>query len=165
MICFTSVKAPFGTVSLTEEDGFITGLFLTGEDFEEWRKDTPGVKFCETDLLSEAKQQLTSYFSGERKHFSLPLKQQGTLFQEKVWTALAMIPYGESRSYGDVAEAIGKPKAVRAIGQANKRNRLPIFVPCHRVIGKNSALTGYAGTKTDVKAALLNIEQISYKEK
>lgn len=165
MICFTSVNAPFGTVSLTEEDGFITGLFLTGEDFEEWRKDTSGVKSCETDLLSEAKQQLTSYFSGERKHFALPLKQQGTLFQEKVWNALAMIPYGESRSYGDVAEAIGKPKAVRAIGQANKRNRLPIFVPCHRVIGKNSALTGYAGTKTDVKAALLNIEQISYKEK
>ena len=71
----------------------------------------------------------------------------------------------ESRSYGDMAEAIGKPKAVRAIGQANKRNRLPILIPCHRVIGKNSALTGYAGTKTDVKAVLLNIEQISYKEK
>ncbi|ATY27990.1 methylated-DNA--[protein]-cysteine S-methyltransferase [Bacillus velezensis] len=165
MICFTSVRAPFGTVIVTEEESFITGLFLTVEDFEEWRKDAPGVKPCETALLSEAKQQLASYFSGERKQFSLPLRQKGTPFQERVWNALTMIPYGESRSYGDMAEAIGKPKAVRAIGQANKRNRLPILIPCHRVIGKNSALTGYAGTKTDVKAVLLNIEQISYKEK
>ncbi|QBG55790.1 cysteine methyltransferase [Bacillus amyloliquefaciens] len=165
MICFTSVKAPFGTVIITEEEGFITGLFLNGEDFEKWRKDTTGVKSCETALLSEAKQQLTSYFSGERRHFSLPLRQKGTTFQEKVWNALTVIPYGESRSYGDIAEMIGKPKAVRAIGQANKRNRLPILIPCHRVIGKNSALTGYAGTQTDVKAVLLNIEQISYKEK
>lgn len=78
MICFTSVKAPFGTVIVTEEESFITGLFLTGEDFEEWRKGAPGVKPCETALLSEAKQQLASYFSGERKQFSLPLRQKGT---------------------------------------------------------------------------------------
>lgn len=94
MICFTSVKAPFGTVIVTEEEGFITGLFLTGEDFEEWQKDAPGVKPCETALLSEAKQQLASYFSGERKQFSLPLRQKGTPFQERVWNALTMIPYG-----------------------------------------------------------------------
>ncbi len=83
MICFTSVKAPFGTVIVTEEEGFITGLFLTGEDFEEWRKDAPGVKPCETALLSEAKQQLASYFSGERKQFSLPLRQKGTTLSGK----------------------------------------------------------------------------------
>jgi methylated-DNA-[protein]-cysteine S-methyltransferase len=81
-----------------------------------------------------------------------------------VWEALQRIPYGESRSYLDIA-AVGSPKAVRAVGQANKRNDLPIFVPCHRVIGKNSALTGYAGSKTEIKAFLLNIERISYKEK
>ncbi|KXZ12740.1 cysteine methyltransferase [Bacillus nakamurai] len=165
MTCFTSADTPLGPIMITEEEGFITRLFLSGDDFAEWEQSSPKPEKRETALLTEAKKQLQEYFSGKRKHFSLPLRQKGTPFQEKVWDTLAMIPYGESRSYADIAEAIGNPKAVRAIGQANKRNMLPIFIPCHRVIGKNSALTGYAGSKTDLKAVLLNREQISYKEK
>lgn len=97
--------------------------------------------------------------------FDLPLKQAGSPFQEQVWEALSTIPYGESKSYADIAEAISNPKAVRAIGQANRRNALPIFIPCHRVIGKDRTLTGYAGTKTGMKAILLELEGIPFVQK
>ncbi len=157
MICFTSVKAPFGTVIVTEEEGFITGLFLTGEDFEEWRKDAPGVKPCETAagiLFFRRKKAILSAFETKRHTLS------GKGMERADDDSLRGIP--KLRRYG---RSDRKTESGARHGQANKRNRLPIFVPCHRVIGKNSALTGYAGTKTDVKAVLLNIEQISYKEK
>ncbi|KAF1680895.1 methylated-DNA--[protein]-cysteine S-methyltransferase [Bacillus mexicanus] len=162
---YTTAETPLGELIIAEEDGRITRLFLNQDDWMEWNETVQNTERNETAYLTEAKKQLHEYFAGERKTFSLPLSQKGTPFQQKVWAALKMIPYGESRSYADIAEAIGSPKAVRAVGQANKRNDLPIFVPCHRVIGKNSALTGYAGSKTDLKAFLLNIERISYKEK
>ncbi|MCY7767567.1 methylated-DNA--[protein]-cysteine S-methyltransferase [Bacillus inaquosorum] len=162
---YTTAETPLGELIIAEEGGHITRLFLSQEDWMDWKESVQNTEHMETPYLAEAKKQLHEYFAGERKTFSLPLSQKGTPFQQKVWEALAMIPYGESRSYADVAAAVGSPKAVRAVGQANKRNDLPIFVPCHRVIGKNSALTGYAGSKTDIKAFLLNIEQISYKEK
>lgn len=162
---YTTAETPLGELFIAEEDGQITRLFLSQEDWMDWRETVQDTERKETPYLAEAKKQLHEYFTGERKTFSLPLSQKGTPFQQKVWEALAMIPYGESRSYADIAEAVGSPKAVRAVGQANKRNDLPIFVPCHRVIGKNSSLTGYAGSKTDIKAFLLNIERISYKEK
>ncbi|MCY8202476.1 methylated-DNA--[protein]-cysteine S-methyltransferase [Bacillus sp. N12A5] len=162
---YTTAETPVGKLIIAEEGGKITRLFLSHEDWIDWKEAVQNTEHKETPCLAEAKKQLHEYFAGERKTFSLPLSQKGTPFQQKVWEALAMIPYGESRSYGDIAAAVGSPKAVRAVGQANKRNDLPIFVPCHRVIGKNSALTGYAGSKTDIKAFLLNIEQISYKEK
>ncbi|MDZ5720012.1 methylated-DNA--[protein]-cysteine S-methyltransferase [Bacillus sp. SXabc123] len=165
MIYYTTAETPLGELIIAEEDGHITRLFLSQEDWMDWKESVQNTEHMETPYLAEAKKQLHEYFAGERKRFSLPLSQKGTPFQQKVWEALAMIPYGESRSYADIAAAVGSPKAVRAVGQANKRNDLPIFVPCHRVIGKNSALTGYAGSKTDIKAFLLNIEQISYKEK
>ncbi len=119
----------------------------------------------DTPVLKEAKKQLDEYFKGDRKVFDLPLKQAGSPFQEQVWEALSTIPYGESKSYADIAEAIGNPKAVRAIGQANRRNALPIFIPCHRVIGKDRTLTGYAGTKTGMKAILLELEGIPFVQK
>ncbi|QIW79573.1 methylated-DNA--[protein]-cysteine S-methyltransferase [Bacillus tequilensis] len=162
---YTTAETPLGELFIAEEDDQITRLFLSQEDWMDWRETVQNTERKETPYLAEAKKQLHEYFTGERKTFSLPLSQKGTPFQQKVWEALAMIPYGESRSYADIAEAVGSPKAVRAVGQANKRNDLPIFVPCHRVIGKNSSLTGYAGSKTDIKAFLLNIERISYKEK
>ncbi|MDR4434336.1 methylated-DNA--[protein]-cysteine S-methyltransferase [Bacillus tequilensis] len=162
---YTTAETPLGELFIAEEDDQITRLFLSQEDWMDWRETVQDTERKETPYLAEAKKQLHEYFTGERKTFSLPLSQKGTPFQQKVWEALAMIPYGESRSYADIAEAVGSPKAVRAVGQANKRNDLPIFVPCHRVIGKNSSLTGYAGSKTDIKAFLLNIERISYKEK
>ncbi|MCC2929596.1 methylated-DNA--[protein]-cysteine S-methyltransferase [Bacillus sp. LBG-1-113] len=162
---YTTAETPLGELAIVEEEGRITRLFLSKEDLMEWKESVEGAEQLETAFLAEAKKQLHEYFAGGRRTFSLPLSQKGTPFQQKVWEALAMIPYGESRSYADIAVAVGSPKAVRAVGQANKRNDLPIFVPCHRVIGKNSTLTGYAGSKTDIKAYLLSIEQISYKEK
>jgi methylated-DNA-[protein]-cysteine S-methyltransferase len=109
-------------------------------------------------LLLEAKRQLEEYFKGERDEFTLPLKIEGTDFQREVWKALSEIPYGSTCSYGDIAKRINRPKAVRAIGQANKANRFPIIIPCHRVIGKNNSLTGYAGKQVDKKEILLSLE-------
>ena len=101
--------------------------------------------------------QLNEYFSGSRRAFLLPLAPRGTAFQRLVWEQLLQIPYGETQSYGSIARAIGKPGAARAIGMANNRNPIPIIVPCHRVIGTNGSLTGYAGG-LDVKARLLALE-------
>jgi methylated-DNA-[protein]-cysteine S-methyltransferase len=104
-----------------------------------------------------ARQQLTEYFAGERREFDLPLKLSGTEFQMSVLHALQHIPYGETTSYAEIAERIGRPKAVRAVGAANGRNPLPIIVPCHRVIGSHGELTGFGGG-LDTKEALLRLE-------
>jgi methylated-DNA-[protein]-cysteine S-methyltransferase len=98
-----------------------------------------------TPLLREAERQLRAYFAGELRQFDLPLDPQGTPFQQQVWAALREIPYGEVRSYGQIAAAIGNPKACRAVGMANHRNPLPILIPCHRVCGSDGSLTGYGG--------------------
>ena len=108
-------------------------------------------------MLLQAAEQLTEYFAGDRKCFDLPLQPEGTLFQRQVWQALAEIPYGETRSYRDIAARIGRPKAVRAVGGANGRNPLSIIIPCHRVIGADGSLTGFAGGTT-VKQQLLQLE-------
>ncbi|MCI8365779.1 MAG: methylated-DNA--[protein]-cysteine S-methyltransferase [Eubacterium sp.] len=129
--------------------------------------------FCHTDveypespaspLLTEAKRQLDEYFAGKREIFSLPLSFQGTAFQIRVWEALQRIPYGETWYYGQLAEAVGNPRACRAVGMANHRNPLPILIPCHRVIGKNGSLTGYGGG-LHIKEKLLALEQRMRKE-
>ena len=108
-------------------------------------------------VLAACAAQLTDYFAGKRRHFELPLAARGTPFQQSVWDALADIPYGELRSYRDIARTIGNPAAVRAVGAANGRNPLPIVVPCHRVIGSNGTLTGFAGG-LEVKRFLLELE-------
>lgn len=108
-------------------------------------------------LTQTAREQLEEYFAGKRQKFSLPLKQAGTAFQQAVWQALQKIPFGETCSYSDIASAIGKPKAVRAVGAANGRNKIAIVIPCHRVIGANGTLTGYAGG-LDRKEILLKQE-------
>lgn len=115
-------------------------------------------------LLTSTLKQLDEYFLGKRKSFDLKIRQNGTNFQLQVWSELVQIPYGKTKSYQEIAQAIGNPKAVRAIGQANKANQFPIIVPCHRVIGKNQSLTGYAGTRTDIKEKLLTIEGAHYKQ-
>lgn len=112
---------------------------------------------CETELIKEAARQLKEYLDGSRAQFELPLNPQGTEFQKKVWKALCDIPYGETRSYKQVAEAIGNSKASRAIGMANNKNPIMIFIPCHRVIGSNGKLVGYAGG-LDMKEKLLKLE-------
>ncbi|MEI2664970.1 methylated-DNA--[protein]-cysteine S-methyltransferase [Rossellomorea sp. LJF3] len=115
----------------------------------------------ETDhpILIRAKEQILEFFKGDRRTFDLPLKIEGTEFQKEVWNILKEIPYGETWSYQDVAQAIQRPKAVRAVGQANKANRFPVIIPCHRVIGKNKTLTGYAGKQIDKKETLLSLER------
>ena len=109
-------------------------------------------------MLVRAQRQLEEYFRGERTRFDLPLQPKGTPFQLAVWRALTEIPYGETASYGDVARAVGRPKAFRAVGMANHCNPIPIIVPCHRVIGSDGRLTGYAGG-LEIKRALLELEQ------
>lgn len=111
-----------------------------------------------TELLEEAERQLQEYFAGRLQHFDLPLHPQGTEFQKKVWKALMSIPYGEIRSYGEIAKQIGKEKAVRAVGGANHVNPISIVIPCHRVIGKNGSLTGYGGG-LKIKETLLTLER------
>lgn len=110
-----------------------------------------------TPLLKTLEQELKEYFAGERKEFDLPLEVQGTVFQQNVWKELEKIPYGETRSYQEVAEGIGNAKAVRAVGMANHRNPIAILIPCHRVIGKNQTLVGYAGGLS-IKQRLLELE-------
>jgi methylated-DNA-[protein]-cysteine S-methyltransferase len=142
------IFSPVGNLKLTAEGEYLTKVEFVAEP----ESDT------ENELLIEAAAQLNEYFKGERELFELPLKIQGTPFQESVWNALLDIPYGSTCSYKDIAERIDKPKAVRAIGQANKANSLPIIIPCHRVVGKDQSLTGYAGKQVDKKEILLRVE-------
>jgi len=115
----------------------------------------------ETILLREAYRQIQEYFARKRQVFDLPLALKGTEFQQKVWQALIEIPFGETRSYGEIAKSIHQPKASRAVGMANHKNPLPIFIPCHRVIGANGKLVGYAGG-IEIKKILLNVENLVY---
>lgn len=119
------------------------------------QQDAPPVQH---PLLEQAREQLDEYFYGQRQQFSLPLAASGTEFQQQVWQALMQIGYAQTTCYGDIARRIGSPKAVRAVGAANGRNPLAIVVPCHRIIGKNGSLTGYAGG-LERKAWLLRLEQ------
>lgn len=147
---FLVFDTPLGQMALAEESGALTRLFLPGEGI-------PRLVSRETPLLSKGRDEILAYLRGERRSFDLPLDPMGTPFQQAVWTELRRIPYGETRSYAQVAAGIGKPKAVRAVGQANHRNPLPIFIPCHRVIGASGKLTGYGGG-LDLKEKLLELE-------
>ncbi len=115
-------------------------------------------KRLETPIIKETITQLEEYFIKKRKTFDLPLKLEGTDFQKQVWKALLTIPYGKTATYKDIAKIIGNEKASRAVGMANNKNKLPIILPCHRVIGANGDLTGYAGG-LEIKQKLLNLEK------
>ena len=110
------------------------------------------------ECLAQACKELKEYFSGKRKKFKLKLNVSGTDFQKKVWSALCDIPYGETRTYQDIAFAVGKPKACRAVGGANNKNKIPVIIPCHRVIGKNGSLIGF-GSGLGIKKQLLDLER------
>ncbi|WP_314921288.1 methylated-DNA--[protein]-cysteine S-methyltransferase [Slackia exigua] len=121
--------------------------------------DVEGSALSPTALTNEAATQLMEYFAGKRRMFSLPLAPKGTPFQKEVWQALSSIPYGQTRSYADIAAQVGRPKAFRAVGMANNRNPIPIVIPCHRVVGSSGDMVGYAyGTK--IKRYLLELEDI-----
>ena len=140
-----------GSVTLVEEDGALLAI-TTHRPYE-------GIE-QETALIKEANRQLSEYLKGERQMFDLPLNPRGTDFQKRVWRALCDIPYGETRSYKQIAEAICNPKAVRAVGMANNRNPITIVVPCHRVIGADGKLVGYGGG-LEMKEFLLRLESCS----
>lgn len=143
---------------LIAEDNQLEVIHLGEEDFHR-HEDVSMLTYQPAHpILEEVAQQLQEYFTGKRKTFDLQLTMCGTNFQRAVWEQLKLIPFGETRSYQDIANAVENPKAVRAIGQANKANRFPIIIPCHRVIGKNRSLTGYAGTRVDIKEKLLEFE-------
>lgn len=137
---------PIGALRLLAEDDALVAIHFLESPLEPGRRSDHA-----HPLLAEARRQLVEYFAGDRTGFDLPLRVRGTGFQARVWAALAGISYGRTRSYREIAAEIGRPTAVRAVGAANGRNPLPIVVPCHRVIGADGSLTGYAGglaTKT-----------------
>lgn len=148
-------ESPIGLLKICEENGRITRLYLQQEapDPAPVRKNVQ-----HSELLSEACRQLNEYFQGRRRKFDLPVGGAGTAFQQRVWEQLRSIPYGETRSYADIAAAIDNPRAVRAVGQANNRNPILILTPCHRVIHKNGELGGF-GCGTEVKRYLLDLEK------
>ena len=147
---FWHISSPIGDLTLTEEEGALTGLYFG-------RLSRPGEE-GPTALLEETARQLREYFAGQRREFDLPLRLRGTAFQMQVWKALQAIPYGEVRTYGEIARAIGKPKACRAVGMANHHNPISIIVPCHRVVGAGGSLTGYGGGLEN-KRFLLELEK------
>lgn len=143
------LDSPIGPLVVAGQEGVITHIRFHGERDPEWVEDH--------DPFREAERQLLAYFAGQRTTFSLSLRPEGTPFQQLVWGALQEIPYGETLSYGELAQRIGKPAAVRAVGAANGANPLPIVIPCHRVIGSNGKLTGFGGG-LETKERLLRLE-------
>lgn len=140
-----------GSIGIAEEDGQITHVFFGSsvQPKEYQREETPVIRVCA--------KQLQEYFAGRRKDFDLPLSPEGTAFEKEVWQALRTIPYGELRTYGQMAAQLGRPTASRAVGRANGLNPIGILIPCHRVIGANGKLTGYAGG-LEMKERLLALE-------
>lgn len=153
-------KTDLGIVAIAEANEKITHLFFDGENFISKVSGQIPEPYAqkETPLLAEAWKQLNEYFKGKRKEFDLPLAPAGTEFQLRVWNALQMIPYGETRSYKETALMAGNEKACRAVGMANNRNPISIIIPCHRVIGANGDLVGYGGG-LDKKVFLLDLER------
>jgi methylated-DNA-[protein]-cysteine S-methyltransferase len=151
-----TMKSPVGRLKLVATDRGLAAVLWENDDLKRVRF-SPLAENKEHPVLLEAERQLNEYFAGERKGFSLKFDGQGTEFQKEVWQALATIPFGETRSYGQIARQIERPKAVRAVGAATGKNPISIIVPCHRVIGSNGKLTGFAGG-LETKASLLRME-------
>jgi methylated-DNA-[protein]-cysteine S-methyltransferase len=154
-----TIPSPVGRLTLVASDAGLAAVL--------WENDSPKRvplavtgKDAKHPVLREAERQLKEYFAGKRTSFDLPLDFHGTDFQKRVWKALLKIPFGETRSYAQIARALGKPTAMRAVGAANGRNPISIIAPCHRVIGKDGQLTGFAGG-LKAKAHLLALEQPS----
>lgn len=151
MDCIYHYNFSIGKITIAESEGFITSIgFFEDSSFKHYiLKETP--------LIQNAAVQIDEFLNGLRKQFDLPLAPSGTKFQKQVWQSLLDIPYGETRSYKDIAVSINNPKAYRAVGMANNKNPIMIVIPCHRVIGSNGDLVGYGGG-INIKEILLNIE-------
>jgi methylated-DNA-[protein]-cysteine S-methyltransferase len=162
-VCFTYVTA-FGNMIIVSDGTAINAVYLEKADIgltgstNQADIGLDGLNNQAIKLTDEAASQLNEYFSGNRRRFDVPLHPHGTPFQQSVWDALLSIPYGDTRSYKQVAQMIGKPDASRAVGMANNKNPIMIIIPCHRVIGSNGSLVGYAGG-LDMKRELLELEK------
>ncbi len=141
-----------GRIGIAEENGAITNLYFESHAIPQ------NAELCETEVIKEAFRQLEAYLAGDLQTFSLLLAPVGTDFMLKVWETLCSVPYGKTASYTEIAIAAGNPRAVRAVGMANNRNPVPIFIPCHRVIGIDGKLVGYRGGLS-VKKTLLDLEK------
>ena len=144
-------ETDLGIIGIRDNNNAITEVFYSKSKINDHLKETP--------LIRECFNQLKEYFQGTRREFTIPIEAEGSEFQKKVWKALLDIPYGQTRTYKEIAIAIGNEKACRAVGMANNRNPISIIIPCHRVIGANGKLVGYGGG-LDIKEKLLNIENI-----
>lgn len=147
-------ETDLGIIGIRDNNNAITEVFYSKSKINDHLKETP--------LIRECFNQLKEYFQGTRREFTIPIEAEGSEFQKKVWKALLDIPYGQTRTYKEIAIAIGNEKACRAVGMANNRNSISIIIPCHRVIGANGKLVGYGGG-LDIKEKLLNIEKIDIK--
>ena len=147
-------ETDLGIIGIRDNNNAITEVFYSKSKINDHLKETP--------LIRECFNQLKEYFQGTRREFTIPIEAEGSEFQKKVWKALLDIPYGQTRTYKEIAIAIGNEKACRAVGMANNRNLISIIIPCHRVIGANGKLVGYGGG-LDIKEKLLNIEKIDIK--
>ncbi len=154
---YHDIRTPIGTLRLVGTEDSVDRIDLPNRAAELPNPAWTSSNGTLPAALSEAKRQLEEYFAGERREFDLPLALEGTEFQRRVWAELRRIPFGRTISYGTLAKRIGKPSASRAVGQANGSNRLPIVVPCHRVIGRDGRLGGYGGGLA-TKQALLDLE-------
>lgn len=140
---------PVGDITVTANDKAVTGVAFGAAEAGERR---------ETEIIKKAHTQLSEYFEGKRKSFDVPLELQGTVFQKRVWDALRAIAYGSTKSYKEIAAVVGNERACRAVGMANNKNPIAIFIPCHRVIGADGSLVGYGGG-LDIKQKLLDLER------
>lgn len=147
---YTTYQTSIGSITIVEQQNNIIGI-LFGQ------VKPQNAMMQETQLLKKTYSQIREYLEGKRKEFTIPIAMQGTCFQRQVWKALQTISYGETKTYQQIAEQIGKPKACRAVGMANHVNPISIIVPCHRVIGKNGKLVGYGGG-LEIKKQLLDLE-------
>ncbi len=146
-----------GKILITEMNNEITGLSKLSDE-QEFLDNNRKYEMIETEMIKEAAEQLNEYLLGYRKSFDLRINPQGTQFQKKVWEALRAIPYGETRSYKQIAQAVGNDKASRAVGMANHNNPIMCIIPCHRVIGANGQLVGF-GAGLSIKEQLLDLEK------
>lgn len=153
---YRTMSSPVGELTLLASARGLAAVLWENDDPARV-KLSPRTKVLDNPLLEEAALQLGEYFAGRRQSFDVPLDFHGTEFQQRVWAALLTIPFGELRSYADIAQQIGKPTACRAVGAANGRNPISIIAPCHRVVGANGALTGFAGG-LNAKRYLLGLE-------
>ncbi|MFJ6573199.1 methylated-DNA--[protein]-cysteine S-methyltransferase [Streptomyces sp. NPDC091292] len=141
----TVIDSPYGLLTLVaDDDGVLCGLYMTDQRHRP-PEESFGDPAPDPEPFAETVRQLDAYFAGDRTDFDVPLRLHGTPFQRSVWEQLLRIPYGETRTYGDLAQSLGKPGASRAVGLANGKNPISVIVPCHRVIGSDGSLTGYGG--------------------